>query len=92
MFRMIRCGSGFDPVIMVSSPDAGSYTPGAKYYRRASWQIDGQQRGVFNEISRDEAIGYFSGIADGIGFETLPKDIFETLEAALQYIEKKQNE
>ncbi len=92
MFKMIRCGSGFDPVIMVSPPEANPDTPDAKYYRCASWQIGNHQPGVFNEISRGTAISYFSGIADGIGFEKPPADTFPTLDAALQYITKKLEE
>ena len=92
MFRMIRCGSGFDPVIVVSPPEANTDTPGAKFYRCASWEIGDHQPDVFNEISPDMALGYFSGIADGIGFEALPADIFPSLGVALQYVIKKRNE
>ncbi len=92
MFKMIRCGDGFDLVIMVSPPEAGFDTPGAKYYRCASWQILDHQPDVFNEIDRDLASSYFSGIADGLGFEEPPADIFPSLEAALRYITEKRNE
>lgn len=92
MFRIIRCGTGFDPVIIVSPPDAGPNTPDAKYYRCASWQIGDHQPGMFNEISRNMAISYFSGIADGIGFEVPPTDIFPTLEATLSFVTEKNNE
>lgn len=30
MYKIIRCGNGFDPVIVVSPPDAGPDTPNAK--------------------------------------------------------------
>lgn len=90
MFRMIRCGRGFDPVIVVSPADAGPNTLGAKYYRWASWKIGGHQPGMFNEISRDEAMDYFSGMADGLGFEALPEALFPTLDDTLRYITKKQ--
>lgn len=92
VYKMVRCGSGFDPVIMVSPPDAGPNTLEAKYYRCASWQIGDHQPGVFNEISRNMAISYFSGIADGIGFEDPLTDTFPTLDAALQYVTEKKNE
>lgn len=88
MYKMVRCGSGFGLVIMVSPPEAGLDTPNAKYYCW-SWQIGAQQPGAFEEISRNT---YFSGIADGLGFEELPADIFPTLEAALQYITEKREE
>lgn len=92
MFKIIRCGTGFDLVIMVSPPDAGPDTPGARYYRYASWQIGNHQPEVSNKISRDRAMSYFSGIADGIGFEEPPSDIFPSLEVALQYVIRKRNE
>lgn len=92
MFKIIRCGAGFDPVIMVSPPDAGLDTLDAKFYRCASWQIGNHQPGVFNKVNRDLAISYFSGIADGIGFEVPPTDIFPTLEAALSFVTEKRNE
>lgn len=92
MFKMIRCGNNFDPVIIVSPPEAGPDTPDAKYYRCASWQIGDHQPGVFNEISRSRAMSYFGGIADGIGLESPPSDIFPSLEIALEYVTKKREE
>lgn len=92
MFRMIRCGTGFDPVIMVSPPDAGPETADAKFYRYASWRIDNFEPGVFHEIRRDLAISYFSGVADGIGCELPFEGTFPTLESALEFINKKRNE
>ena len=92
MFKMIRCGTGFDPVIMVSPADAKPDTPEAKFYRCASWQIHDHQPDVLNEISRNIALSYFSGIADGIGFEIPPSDIFPTLEEALLFVIAKRNE
>lgn len=92
MFKIIRCGTGFDPVIMVSPPDAGPDTPDAKYYRCSSRQIGDYQPDAFNEVSRDMATSYFSGMADGIGFEIPPADIFPTLEAALSFVVEKRND
>jgi len=89
MFRMIRCGYTFNTVIMVSPPEAGPDTPDAKFYRYAAWQIGDHKPGVFNEINYNTAITYFSGIADGIGFEPLPEDTFPSLEAALQYVNER---
>lgn len=92
MYKIIRCGSGFDPVIVVSPPDAGPDTPNAKYYRCASWQIGNHQPEIFNEISKDEAVGYFSGQADGMGFEVPPAENFPSLKSAQHYIREKRNE
>ena len=89
---MVRCGRGFDPVIIVSPPDAGPDTPNPKFYRYASWQIGNHQPGMFNEIDLDMAMRYFSEQADGMGFENLPADPFPTLDAALTYVTEKRDE
>lgn len=91
-YKIIRFGTGFDPVIVVSLPDACPDTADANYYRLASWQIGDQKPEVFNEISRNEALSYFSGIADGIGFEEPPEEIFPTLDAVFQYVAEERNE
>ncbi len=86
MYKMIRCGSGSDLVIMVSPADAGMDTHGATFYRCASWRIEQQQVGVFNPISKNLALSYFDGIADGIGFEIPPDEKFPSLEAAQEFV------
>lgn len=92
MFKIIRCGIGFELVILISPPGAGPDTPDAKYYRYASWQIGDHRPGVFNEIIPKMAMTYFSGIADGLGFETPPANVFPTLDDALLYVEEKNKE
>ena len=92
MFKIIRCGFGYGLVIVVSPPDADVRTPGAKFYRFADWQIYEHEPWVFNEISADVALGYFSGIADGLGFEIVTTDTFPSLEATLEYVKKKNEE
>lgn len=86
MFKMIRCGANFCLVIMVSPAEAEPEDLDAKFYRYATWQIDDHQPGIFNEISRSLALSYFSGNADGLGFEPRPAENFPTLEAAVEYI------
>lgn len=93
MFKMIRVGTGFEIVIMVSPPEAAAKrTPDAKYYRYASWQIYDDEPDVFNEIHPDRATSYFMGIADGIGYEPPPEDIFPSIEAATEFVDKKRSE
>ncbi len=92
VYQMIRCGEGFELVIVVSPPDAGPDTPDAKYYCWASWQIGDHQPRMFNEISEDKASSYFSHLADSLGFEDLPPGIFPTLDIAAQYVEGKRYE
>ena len=89
MYKIIRSGTGFALVILVSPPDATPEMPDAKYYRYASWQIGGDKPFVFNEIHQDCALGYFGGIADGIGFESPPEEIFPSLDSALDFVKEK---
>ena len=89
-YRIIRCGSGFGLVVVISPPDADIGAPDARYYRCASWKAPGiQQLWQFDEISDLEALLYFSGQADGLGYETPPEEIFPTLELALSYAREK---
>lgn len=85
-FRIIRCGSQCCLVIAVSPPEAKPETPEAKFYRYANWQIEDDQLGVFNEISRDTTLGYFSGQADGLGWGERPDYEFESLTAIVNWI------
>lgn len=88
MYRIIRCGTSFELVIVVSPHDATPKTKDAKFYRYATWQIGDHQPEKLNEINKDTAISYFSGIADGIGFAPPPDAVFPTLDDTLQYIKK----
>ena len=90
MFKIIRLGTGFDPVIVVSPPMSSPGTD-AKFYRLASWQIGTEKAGEFHEITQDCALGYFSGIADGIGYEIPPDKSFESLESVLTFITKERD-
>jgi len=86
MYKMIRCGTGFNLVIMVSPPDATIDTKDARYFRFATHRIDDCDADIFSEISQDVAVGYFGGIADGIGFAPVPAETFPTLTAAMCFI------
>ncbi|MEK9207132.1 MAG: hypothetical protein AAB922_01520 [Patescibacteria group bacterium] len=89
MFKMIRCGKGFDPVIMVTPHNAQPGMPRAKYYRFESTRwVGGKPPKVFCEIDADTAMSYFSGHADGMGFEIPPERTFKTLEEAAQFIQE----
>jgi hypothetical protein len=85
---MIRCGKNFDPVIMVTPSDAQPDTPEGKYFRYepTRW-VGGKPPNVFCEIDADTAMSYFSGHADGMGFEIPPERTFETLEEAVKFIQ-----
>lgn len=91
MYRIIRFGHGFDPAIIVSPHNASPNTPDVKYYRYEGWRNHNSAPGI-EEINKEAAICYFSGQADGIGFEMPPEEIFPSLEAAFQYITKKRKE
>jgi hypothetical protein len=83
---MIRVGTAYSLVIAVTPGNATPETESAKFYRYATWDIHDHKAGVFNEISRGSAIGYFGGIADGIGFEIPPKRTFKSKVEMLKFI------
>ena len=90
MFRMIRCGSDYDPVIVVSPPDADPGSAGAQYYRWSTWG-PGELR-AFQQITERTADSYFGGQADGLGFEELPDKTFASLEEADTFILEQRGE
>ncbi|MEK7066121.1 MAG: hypothetical protein AAB965_00945 [Patescibacteria group bacterium] len=79
-------------MIVATPANAGPKTPDAKFYRFATWDIYEHKAGVFNEVTRDTAISYFSGMGDGCGFEEFPKEPFASLENALQFVKAKHTE
>ncbi|MDO8471903.1 MAG: hypothetical protein Q7S64_01965 [bacterium] len=92
MYKMIRCGADFCLVIVVTPYDATPQTADAHFYRYADWIIETgkeSERGQLVEIDQHLALSYFSGIADGIGFEVPPDDDFPDLAAALAFINEK---
>lgn len=95
MYKMIRAGSRYDPVIMVSPPDAGPGTPGATYFELSSLkdgrsaEIRGWRAGQFNQIGHREAILSFGGMADGWGFAECSAFNFPSLEAALSWVKER---
>lgn len=91
MFRVIRCGTNFDLVIAVTPEDAHPHDSNVRCYRFATWRIDNHEPNQFNEITAHDALGYFGGIADGLGFEQPPTDLFETLNDVLNYIKTHKN-
>ena len=88
MYKIIRCGTYYELVIVVSPHDATSKTENVKFYRYATWQIGDHQPEQLNEINKDTAFSYFSGIADGSGYASPPDTVFPTLDDILQYIKK----
>lgn len=94
MYRIIRFGHGFDPAIIVSPHNASPNTPDVKYYRCKYWEYWQNHNFApgIEEISKEVAMRYFSGQADGMGFEMPPEEIFPSLEAVIQYITKKIDE
>jgi hypothetical protein len=91
MYKIIRCGADYELIIAVTPHDAGVATKGARYYRYAAWNIGAQKPNVFNEVDSKTAADYFGGHADSVGFENLPEETFETLEAVLEFVTKERN-
>lgn len=86
MYKIIRCGLNYDCVIAVSPPDATPFSENAKAFRFTTWRIDKEKTRVFHEITLRDALSYFSGIADGIGFDHVPDKLFASLEEMTDYV------
>ncbi len=71
---------------MVTPADASPDTLDAKYLRFASWKINDEPPNQLNPIDTIQVPGYFSGQADGLGFETPPPFLFESEGDVLQFI------
>jgi hypothetical protein len=87
MYNIIRLGSGYDPVIVVTPYGAGPTTEGVKCFLKASWDTGYGVRDEWHEITPDQAEGYISGQADGMGFEAVPTNDFESLAAVDEWVE-----
>jgi hypothetical protein len=74
MYRIIRVGSGFTPIVVVTPPGAEFDNPESKYYL---WSVGDS----FKRISTEEAWRSFSGQADGWGYEAPPEELFPSLDA-----------
>jgi hypothetical protein len=90
-YQIIRAGSGYSVVLVVSPPNAVNGQKGATYYEFnpgrpvAGWNSNG-----FNLVSWEKDARYlFSGMADGMGFEAFPAEPFPTLDAVLTFIQEK---
>ncbi len=93
-FKMIRAGTRYGTVILVTPADAAAYSETAKYYEFSEIKDNrgaaGWKKGEFNEISANEARMTFSPIADGLGFAPdRPDEPFASLEDALAFVREK---
>lgn len=83
MYRIIRVGEGYCLVIVED------LSTQSKFYRYADWRIGEYEPYILNEIPSDQVPGYFSGHADGLGFEILPEHTFDSLDSVTKFIEGK---
>lgn len=74
MFYIIRASSDFEIVIVVKLKNIKGCEPAQHYLSDAR-----AKDGGFKEITMAEAEGYFSGMADGMGFGKLPSKGFRSL-------------
>jgi hypothetical protein len=88
-YRIIRASADYGLVIAVTPVDAVPESATAEYFRCADWEIGGQATNRFHSISREEALAYFSGHADGLGLGKIPRTDFATLDAVLAYRAKR---
>ncbi|MFH1089666.1 MAG: hypothetical protein V1716_04560 [Candidatus Uhrbacteria bacterium] len=88
-FQIIRLSEGFFLVIAVSPHGADFKTPGRQYFFYDA--EDSKSTGLV-EVDEDRVTGYFSGQADGMGYEIAPDDVFPSLEAVFEWVAKKRVE
>ncbi|MAF14163.1 MAG: hypothetical protein CMI53_04720 [Parcubacteria group bacterium] len=83
-YRMIRCGTDYSFVIVVTPADTDPMSEDGTFYRYLR-EDDGDDPAVFYEIERLTAVGYFGGIYDG-SRAFAPRKRFESLDAILEFI------
>jgi len=89
-YRIIRLSEDYGMAIIVSPEDAEPWVSGNMY-----WLLNDnipECADAFKEVSDRTALGYFSGIADGMGFSTIPDIVFEEISDVEMWIQVKRNE
>lgn len=93
-YQIIRLGQGFGLAIVQTPPgrpgDAKAREK-VKYYRWADWAIGEHPPFTWAEISEIGVIGYFSGQADGQGFEDPPATLFSSLDEVTEFLRAKRS-
>lgn len=91
-FKFIRVAFGYNVVIAVSPADSTSKTEGSKFYRYDADEGFGEvdaPKDLFTEIPKREALSYFSGHADGLGWEELPNNTFTSIQEMIDFVNEK---
>ena len=88
MYKMIRAGTGYGVVIIVTPADATPNTPGVQCFERKNWKVGDNPVDTFYEISTLSAQLGFSGHADAWGYAELPKESFESIEKVDEWIKE----
>lgn len=89
-YRMIRAGSGYRVVLVVTPANSSDPHKATYYEYNPSRKEPGWKADAFNEVSwAQDAMYLFSGQADGLGFAPLPSDPFPSLEAVLEFMKAK---
>ena len=86
MFKVIRAGSEYNVVVVVTPADATPESTDAKFFQRQDWPTSHRQAHTFFEISRRDVVCAFSGQADGWGFAKIPDTDFASLEEVNAWI------
>lgn len=81
-YEVIRVSCGCE-VVVVELNEGG---------KKRYFHIDDYKTNGFEEITKDEAEGFFSHLADGMGFGEIPDRTFNSLEKILEWKREKQRE
>jgi hypothetical protein len=86
--RIVRAALGYGVIVVVLEEEAKYFL----YNDNIEGFGKGEEGVVLKEVSRDTARQYFGGQADGMGFGLLPKQAFQSLDEAIAWIKKAQED
>lgn len=91
-FRIIRLGQGYSLAIVQTPPgtlEDTAHPEGVRWYRWADWKIGEHDAFTWVEINENGVMGYFSGHADGLGYELPPETLYPSLDAVANFLMEK---
>lgn len=88
-FRIIRAALGYGVIVVVSEGEDAKYF---LYNDNIKGFGKDEEGVVLREVPIETARRYFSGQADGMGFGLLPKQVFQSLDEAIAWIKKAQED
>jgi hypothetical protein len=82
-YNIIRLSEDCGVAIIVSPEDAIAWHKDNKYWLM---NHNNKEFETFKEVNSDTVLGYFSGIADGLGWHPIPNIAFEEIKDAEKWV------